>query len=94
MSQAGSWVSSAPPPVPRCLRQSIGQDASNVRHGIGGTRAVCDGMEHRWENTGKPQPDTLDAGTAHFEATLMERSGPRTACCCPASTPPGAWTSR
>ncbi|MCF2129234.1 DUF6299 family protein [Strepomyces sp. STD 3.1] len=47
-------------------------DDSAVRHGIGGTRAVCDGKEHRWANTGTPSADALKPGAAHVEATLME----------------------
>ncbi|MEV0634056.1 DUF6299 family protein [Streptomyces sp. NPDC050619] len=57
---------------PVFVSSSVSQGSSSVRHGIGGTRAVCDGMEHRWENTGKPSPITLTPGTAHVEATVME----------------------
>ncbi|MFF9095047.1 DUF6299 family protein [Streptomyces sp. NPDC014802] len=45
---------------------------TTVRHGIGGTRAVCDGVEHRWENTGLVATDALRPGAAHVEATVME----------------------
>ncbi|MEV5017954.1 DUF6299 family protein [Streptomyces sp. NPDC053780] len=47
-------------------------DDSSVRHGIGGTRAVCDGKEHRWTNKGTLSTDALKPGAAHVEATLME----------------------
>ncbi|MEU6291940.1 DUF6299 family protein [Streptomyces sp. NPDC046988] len=47
-------------------------DDSSVRHGIGGTRAVCDGKEHRWTNTGTLSTGALKPGAAHVEATLME----------------------
>ncbi|MDG9717545.1 DUF6299 family protein [Streptomyces sp. DH24] len=57
---------------PVFVSSSVGQSSSTVRHGIGGTRAVCDGLEHRWVNTGKPYSSTLTAGSAHVEATLME----------------------
>ncbi|MEV6958110.1 DUF6299 family protein [Streptomyces sp. NPDC051207] len=57
---------------PVFLSSSLTQNPSNVRHGIGGTRAVCDGVERRWVNTGKPYATTLTAGPAQVEATLME----------------------
>ncbi|WP_432100678.1 DUF6299 family protein [Streptomyces sp. WAC 04229] len=47
-------------------------DDSSVRHGIGGTRAVCDGKEHRWTNTGTLSTGALKPGAANVEATLME----------------------
>ncbi|MGQ4365795.1 DUF6299 family protein [Streptomyces sp. SAS_272] len=56
---------------PVFLSSSVGQD-SNVTHGIGGTRAVCDGAEHTWKNTGKATPNDLAPGAARVEATLME----------------------
>ncbi|MFJ8334460.1 DUF6299 family protein [Streptomyces sp. NPDC094437] len=64
----------------RCVRgtspvfvsSSVSQGTHEVKYGIGGTTAVCDGAEHRWQNTGKPSKDTLKAGTAQVEATLME----------------------
>jgi hypothetical protein len=57
---------------PVFVGSSIGQGSSNVRYGIGGTSAVCDGKEHRRQNSGKPSPGTPEAGRAHVEATLME----------------------
>ncbi|MEU6371712.1 DUF6299 family protein [Streptomyces sp. NPDC046909] len=57
---------------PVFVSSSVGQKSPSVRHGIGGTRAVCDGVERRWENTGKPSPGALEPGTAHVEATVME----------------------
>ncbi|MEU7100810.1 DUF6299 family protein [Streptomyces longwoodensis] len=66
---------------PVFVSSSVSQDAApRTRYGIGGTRAVCDGAEHTWQNTGRPS-DTitaagtsspLKAGAAHVEATLME----------------------
>lgn len=66
----------------RCLRStgpvlvssSVWQGDPGVRHGIGGTSAVCDGVEHRWTNSEKREPGTLRPGAAHVEATLMELS--------------------
>ncbi|MBC2901916.1 DUF6299 family protein [Streptomyces cupreus] len=57
---------------PVFVSSSVGKPSSSLRHGIGGTHAICDGMEHRWENTGKPSPGSLEPGPAHVEATLME----------------------
>ncbi|WP_329344032.1 DUF6299 family protein [Streptomyces sp. NBC_00663] len=57
---------------PAFVSSSVGQRSPSVRHGIGGTRAVCDGAEHRWENTGKVDAGALKPGAAHVEATVME----------------------
>ncbi|MFI5797458.1 DUF6299 family protein [Streptomyces sp. NPDC051677] len=57
---------------PVFVSSSVGQKSAGVRHGIGGSRAVCDGAEHTWENTGKATPKDLEPGKAHVEATLME----------------------
>ncbi|GAA3104726.1 DUF6299 family protein [Streptomyces rectiviolaceus] len=54
------------------VSSSLTQNNRPVRHGIGGTRAVCDGVEHPWTNTGRPSPSTLKPGTAQVEATVME----------------------
>ena len=57
---------------PVFVSSSVSQGVSTTRHGVGGTRAVCDGAEHRWTNTGQTTPGALVAGAAHVEATLME----------------------
>ncbi|MCL7424554.1 DUF6299 family protein [Streptomyces sp. NPDC057806] len=57
---------------PVFVSSSVGKPSSGLRHGIGGTRAVCDGLEHRWQNTGKPSARSLEAGAARVEATVME----------------------
>ncbi|MET9502478.1 DUF6299 family protein [Streptomyces sp. NPDC006259] len=57
---------------PVFVSSSVGQESSTTRHGIGGTRAVCDGAEHRWVNTGKPSSDPVEPGAARVEATVME----------------------
>ncbi|GHH92062.1 DUF6299 family protein [Streptomyces capillispiralis] len=54
------------------VASSVNQASSSIRYAIGGTRAVCDGKEHRWENTGKVPAGALKAGGAHVEATLLE----------------------
>ncbi|MEV0481321.1 DUF6299 family protein [Streptomyces sp. NPDC050508] len=56
------------------VSSSVSQNDPSVRHGIGGTRAVCDGVEHSWENSGKPSSDALTPGAAQVEATVMELS--------------------
>ncbi|WEO94685.1 DUF6299 family protein [Streptomyces sp. FXJ1.172] len=57
---------------PVFVTSSISQSDAQVRHGIGGSTAQCDGAEHHWENSGKVSTETLKAGTAHVQATLME----------------------
>lgn len=57
---------------PVLVGSSVHQGAAHTRYGVGGTRAVCDGGTHRWENTGKVPSDALEAGTADVEATLTE----------------------
>jgi hypothetical protein len=57
---------------PVFISSSVTQSGLSTRHGIGGTRAVCDGAEHRWENSGRPSSATLSPGTAQVEATVME----------------------
>ncbi|GGS36556.1 DUF6299 family protein [Streptomyces violaceus] len=57
---------------PVFVSSSVSQGVSTTRYGIGGTRAVCDGVKHRWVNTGRPTPGVLAPGAAHVEATLME----------------------
>ncbi|GGN00371.1 DUF6299 family protein [Streptomyces fuscichromogenes] len=59
---------------PVFISSSLSQDSPNHRHGIGGTQAVCDGAEHRWENTGKVTSEKLAPGAAHVEATITELS--------------------
>jgi hypothetical protein len=59
---------------PVFVSSSVSGRSSSVRYGIGGTRALCDGVEHSWQNTGKPSSGALEPGAAHVEATLMELS--------------------
>lgn len=54
------------------VSSSVGQGSSTTQQGIGGTRAVCDGAEHRWVNTGLPSAEALRAGPARVEATVTE----------------------
>ncbi|MET7321878.1 DUF6299 family protein [Streptomyces sp. NPDC005549] len=57
---------------PVYVSSTVSQSDPSVRFGVGGTRAVCDGLEHRWVNTGTPDTVVLKPGAAHVEATLME----------------------
>ena len=57
---------------PVFVSSSVSQSDPSVRYGSGGTRAVCDGLEHRWVNTGTPDSVVLEPGAAHVEATLIE----------------------
>ena len=57
---------------PVFVSSSVSRPSSDVHYSVGGTRAVCDGKEHRWENTGTVPGDALETGRAHVEATLME----------------------
>src|SRR5690606_22384036 len=57
---------------PVFVSSSLHQSPSTVRYCIGGTRAVCDGLLHRWEDTGTVPVDTFTPGAADVEATLME----------------------
>lgn len=57
---------------PLFVSSSLGQAGSPFWTGIGGTRALCDGAEHRWTNTDSPEPGLFKPGAAHVEATLTE----------------------
>ncbi|CAM5628527.1 hypothetical protein STENM327S_02362 [Streptomyces tendae] len=57
---------------PVYVSSTVSQSDPSVRYGVGGTRAVCDGLEHRWVNTGTPDTVVIKPGAAHVEATLME----------------------
>ncbi|MGJ3561249.1 DUF6299 family protein [Streptomyces sp. INA 01156] len=50
----------------------VHREPATTRYSVGGTRAVCDGETHRWENTGRVPSDALKAGAADVEATLTE----------------------
>jgi hypothetical protein len=57
---------------PVFVASSVQQGASVVARSVGGTRAICDGAEHMWTNTGTVTPGTYRPGAAHVRATLME----------------------
>lgn len=67
---------------PVWISSSVAQNApttspymnTTVRFGIGGTRAVCDGAVHRWENAGLVATDALRPGAANVEAVVLELS--------------------
>ncbi|MYQ46301.1 hypothetical protein GTW40_14770 [Streptomyces sp. SID4985] len=57
---------------PVFVSSSVAQDDSRVKYGIGGTRATCDGIRHRWANSGQVPDDALLPGAARVEATVTE----------------------
>ncbi|MFI5567420.1 DUF6299 family protein [Streptomyces sp. NPDC051740] len=57
---------------PVFVSSSVSRPSSGVRYSLNGTRAVCDGEEHRWESSGTVPADALKAGRAEAEAILME----------------------
>ncbi|WP_330460356.1 DUF6299 family protein [Streptomyces sp. NBC_00820] len=57
---------------PVFVTSSLSQADARVKYGIGGSAALCDGVDHRWENTGKVTSEALKSGAAHVESTLME----------------------
>ncbi|GHF94520.1 hypothetical protein GCM10018777_00710 [Streptomyces albogriseolus] len=60
---------------PVYVSSSVNQSTPHVNYGIGGSVAVCDGAEHRWQNSGKAPRNALTAGPAKVEATLLELRG-------------------
>ncbi|CAL9405409.1 hypothetical protein C1708_07910 [Streptomyces sp. DH-12] len=60
---------------PVYVSSSVNQSTPDVTYGIGGSVAVCDGEEHRWQNRGKAPQNALTAGPARVEATLLELRG-------------------
>ncbi|KMS80460.1 hypothetical protein ACH49_07955 [Streptomyces leeuwenhoekii] len=57
---------------PVFVSSSVAQGSSSTRHNIGGTRAVCDGVERRWVNSGRPSSASMTPGTARVQTTVME----------------------
>ncbi|MDO0925270.1 DUF6299 family protein [Streptomyces sp. TG1A-8] len=57
---------------PLFVSSTIGRGSPRAEYGIGGSTALCDGAEHRWENSGRVSSDFLTAGPAHVEAAVME----------------------
>ncbi|MEW1866730.1 DUF6299 family protein [Streptomyces caelestis] len=57
---------------PVLVSSSVSRPSSDVHYSVGGAQAVCDGKEHRWENSGTVPAGALEAGRAHVEATLFE----------------------
>lgn len=61
---------------PVFVSSSLSQGETGRRKGVGGTTAVCDGVPHRWTNTGRTEAGRFRPGRAKVEATLTElRSG-------------------
>ncbi|MDR3083617.1 MAG: DUF6299 family protein [Streptomyces sp.] len=59
---------------PVFVSSSVSQDNPQVRHGVGGTLAICDGASHRWTNS-QWSEGMYRRGRARVEATVMELSG-------------------
>ncbi|MFD0317868.1 DUF6299 family protein [Streptomyces flavalbus] len=57
---------------PVFVSSALRQGTDEVRYGINGSHAVCDGTLRRWTNTGQPSNKTFQPGTATVEATLVE----------------------
>ncbi|WP_330259918.1 DUF6299 family protein [Streptomyces murinus] len=57
---------------PVFVSSALSQRDPRVKHGIGGTVARCDGTTHTWSNSGQVSGETLQPGTAHVQATVME----------------------
>ncbi|GGR95121.1 MULTISPECIES: DUF6299 family protein [Streptomyces] len=56
---------------PAFIGSSVSQGTVR-QQGIGGSSARCDGVEHRWQNSGKPYGQTLRPGAARVQATVVE----------------------
>jgi hypothetical protein len=56
------------------VSSAVSQGDPRIRHGVGGTLAVCDGGVHRWTNS-ETRQGAYTTGRAHVEATLTELSG-------------------
>ncbi|MFD0395093.1 DUF6299 family protein [Streptomyces nogalater] len=56
---------------PALVGSSVSQGTVR-RQGIGGSAARCDGVEHRWQNSGKPYGQALRPGAARVHATAVE----------------------
>ncbi|MGW2642332.1 DUF6299 family protein [Streptomyces sp. NPDC001348] len=69
---SGTYRCSVTGTSPVYVGASLRQDGSGVRHGIGGSRAQCDGAEHHWENSGRVTQDRFEPGAARVEATVVE----------------------
>ncbi|MGV9939615.1 DUF6299 family protein [Streptomyces sp. NPDC003401] len=57
---------------PVFVSSSVRHEDSTAQYPVGGTRAVCDGAEHRWVNTGGTAPEPIEPGAVRVEVTLME----------------------
>ncbi|NEY33393.1 hypothetical protein GTU99_14525 [Streptomyces sp. PRKS01-65] len=57
---------------PVFVSSSVEQGSSGTRYSVGGTRAVCDGVERRWVNSGRVSSASMTPGTARVQATVTE----------------------
>ncbi|CAM5339593.1 DUF6299 family protein [Streptomyces aurantiogriseus] len=57
---------------PVFVSSTVAQNPPTLWRGISGARAVCDGAEHRWVNTGHVASGALGPGSARVKTTLVE----------------------
>lgn len=69
---SGTYRCTATGTSPVYIGTSVSQDRSGARHGIGGSRAQCDGAEHHWENSGQVTEDRFEPGAARVAATILD----------------------
>ncbi|MFF4490329.1 DUF6299 family protein [Streptomyces sp. NPDC001544] len=69
---SGTYRCNAADTSPVYIGTSVSQDRSGDRHGIGGSRAQCDGAEHHWENSGRVTQERFEPGAARVEANVLD----------------------
>ncbi|WP_030565749.1 DUF6299 family protein [Streptomyces aureocirculatus] len=57
---------------PVFVAASVSQRDPRIKQSLNGSRAVCDGAERRWQNSGKLTPGSVTPGRAWVEVILME----------------------
>ncbi|MEU2283708.1 DUF6299 family protein [Streptomyces sp. NPDC013178] len=57
---------------PVFVSSTVSQNPPTLWRSVSGTRAVCDGAEHSWVNTGHVAAGALQPGAARVKATLVE----------------------
>ncbi|MFH8797473.1 DUF6299 family protein [Streptomyces sp. NPDC017941] len=57
---------------PVLLAVSVSQRDPRVKQSLNGSRAVCDGAEHRWRSSGTLTPGSVTPGRAGVEVALLE----------------------
>lgn len=57
---------------PVFVSTAVAQGFPTVRRSVGGTRAVCDGTERRWINSGRLSLTPMQPGTVRVQAAVTE----------------------